>query len=114
MRSHVKITDNRLQITRMFDAAPQETIVTLAGLARFIIADITDPKSVPQELVKTVESLPSVPVQPLLHAGYEPWEMYDHVERYPWVLPLVKYENQRSLLRAQLFRRVLKSDRAER
>jgi hypothetical protein len=29
----------------------QETIVTLAGLSRFIIADISDPKSIPQELV---------------------------------------------------------------
>jgi hypothetical protein len=75
----------------------QETIVTLAGMARFIIADITEPKSVPQELVKIVQTLPSVPVQPLLQAGCKPWGMYDHIERYPWVLPLVKYKNQGSL-----------------
>jgi uncharacterized protein YjbI with pentapeptide repeats len=77
----------------------QETIVTLAGLARFIIADISDPKSIPQELASVVPTLPSVPVQPLLQAGYEPWGMYDHIKRFPWVLPLVKYENQQSLLR---------------
>jgi hypothetical protein len=68
-------------------------------LARFIIADISDPKSIPQELASVVPTLPSVPVQPLLQAGYEPWGMYDHIKRFPWVLPLVKYENQQSLLR---------------
>jgi hypothetical protein len=76
-----------------------ETIVTLAGLVRFIIADISDPKSIPQELTSIVPTLPSVPVQPLLQTGYEPWGMYDHIERYPWVLQLVLYENQGVLLK---------------
>jgi hypothetical protein len=76
----------------------QETIATLAGMARFIIADITDPKSIPQELASIVPNLPSVPVQPVLQTGFEPWGMYDHIERYHWVLPLVLYENQQALL----------------
>jgi len=75
-----------------------ETIVTLAVLSRFIIADISDPKSIPQELVSIVPTLPSVPVQPLLQNGYEPWAMYDHIKRYPWVLPLFEYESQKTLL----------------
>jgi hypothetical protein len=77
-----------------------ETIVTLAGMVRFIIADITDPKSIPQELASIVPNLPSVPVQPLLQNGFEPWGMYDHIQRYPWVLPLVPYENREALLTA--------------
>ena len=76
----------------------QETITTLAGMARFIIADITDPKSIPQELASIVPNLPSVPVQPLLQTGNEPWGMYDHIKRYHWVLPVVLYENQEALL----------------
>jgi len=76
----------------------QETIATLAGMARFIIADITDPMSIPQELASIVPNLPSVPVQPVLQTGCEPWGMYDHIKRYHWVLPLVLYDNQEVLL----------------
>ncbi len=76
----------------------QETITTLAGLARFVIADLTRPKSIPQELVGIVESFPSVPVQPILTHGSKPWGMYDHIKRYPWVLKIHKYKNQKDLL----------------
>ncbi len=77
-----------------------ETVTTLARLARFVLADITDPKSIPQELVSIVESLPSLPVQPLLLLGNEPWGMYDHIKRYPWVLPLHQYKDTEGLLAA--------------
>jgi uncharacterized protein YjbI with pentapeptide repeats len=77
-----------------------ETITTLARLARFIIADITNPKSIPQELVSIVESLPSLPIQPLLKGGSKPWGMYDHIKRYPWVLPIYRYTDEASLLEA--------------
>jgi uncharacterized protein YjbI with pentapeptide repeats len=76
----------------------QETITTLAGMSRFIIADITDPKSIPAELASIVPNLPSVPVQPLLQTGFEPWGMYDHIKRYPWVLDLVNYDSQAMLV----------------
>jgi uncharacterized protein YjbI with pentapeptide repeats len=76
----------------------QETINTLAGLVRFIIADITDPKSIPQELVSVVEKLPSVPVQPLLKLGSEQWGMYDHIKRYHSVLPIYYYDTLNDLI----------------
>jgi hypothetical protein len=75
-----------------------ETIGTLARMARFVIADITNPRSIPQELVSIVEQLPSLPVQPLLKHGSKPWGMYDHIKRYPWVLEVHKYRNLKSLL----------------
>ncbi len=43
-----------------------ETINFLAGMARFVIADVTNARSLPQDLKGVVESLPSVPVQPII------------------------------------------------
>src|SRR5258708_3257439 len=77
-----------------------ETIVTLAHLSRFIIADITDAKSIPQELQAIVPNLPSVAVQPLIHCADFEYAMFEHFKRYPWVLPVYQYETQDELIAA--------------
>ena len=77
----------------------EETITLLARMARFIVADISNPRSVPHELGAIVRDLPSVPVQPILRHGCKPWGMYDHIKAYPWVLPLCRYRGAGDLLR---------------
>lgn len=75
-----------------------EMVTTLARMSRFIVADITDPRSIPQELAGIVPDLPSVPVAPLIQADQSPFAMFEHFERYAWVLPLVRYRDQADLL----------------
>jgi hypothetical protein len=50
------------------------------------VADITEPKSVPQELQLIVSHLPSVPVQPLPLASEHEYGMFGPLKSYPWVL----------------------------
>jgi len=62
-----------------------ESLTTWARMCSFIIADLTDPSSVPHELVSTVPFLPSVPVFPIIKSGNDPYSMFDYLLRYPWV-----------------------------
>lgn len=70
-----------------------ETISTLAHLSRFVIADVTEPKSVPQELTVILRQLPSVPVQPILLAGRDEWSMFDDLKRTGRVLETFRYRD---------------------
>jgi uncharacterized protein YjbI with pentapeptide repeats len=76
-----------------------ETVSLLARMARFIIADLTDPSSIPKELEAIVPSL-AVPVQPLLEGLARPYAMFKDYWKYDWVLPPYRYEGLQLLLAA--------------
>jgi hypothetical protein len=74
-----------------------ETVTLLARMARFIIADLTDPSSIPQELQAIIPSV-RVPVQPVLLEGSPLYSMFKDFEDYPWVLPVHQYREPEQLL----------------
>jgi uncharacterized protein YjbI with pentapeptide repeats len=74
------------------------TVSTLAHLARFIIADLTDPSSIPYELATVVPTTP-VPVQPILLSGSSEFAMFrDLRRRHHWVLSTHRYDGQAQLI----------------
>jgi uncharacterized protein YjbI with pentapeptide repeats len=88
----------------LFDFEPQsdkpilETVKTLANLARFVIADLTDPHMVRAELTAIIPNVPTVPVQPLIEANadlpteYESWALFNSFR------PVYRYADLSDLL----------------
>ena len=76
-----------------------ETVTLLARMARFIIADLTDPSSIPQELQAIIPSV-HVPVQLLLLEGSSLYSMFEDFDPqdFHWVLPVYKYKEPKQLL----------------
>jgi Pentapeptide repeats (8 copies) len=83
-----------------------ETITLLARMSRFVIADISDAKSVLQELRAIVPDLPSVPVQPVITATQEEPGMFDFFHNFRSFLKVHHYSNQQHLI-ADLGERVI-------
>ena len=74
-----------------------ETVRILAGLSKFVIADLTGPKSIPLEL-QAIVPIFKIPVVPIIHASEESFSMASDLRMYPWVLDEVTYEDQERLL----------------
>jgi hypothetical protein len=83
----------------LFDFTPPtgqtllETVSTLAHMAWFVIADLTDAKSILQELTAIVPYSPTLVVQPIILASQEEPGMWDFFRRFPWVLKPYRYHN---------------------
>jgi hypothetical protein len=68
-------------------------------MARFVIADITDARSVLQELQAIVPDLPSVAVRLLIKKSAPELGMLGFFRRYPWVVKgNYEYENEKEVI----------------
>jgi hypothetical protein len=75
-----------------------ETIMTLAGMSLFVIADITNPRSTPLELQATVPDY-MIPVVPIIAQGEPPFAMFIDLQRkFDWVLDVLEYDSIDHLL----------------
>jgi uncharacterized protein YjbI with pentapeptide repeats len=76
-----------------------ETIMTLAGMCLFIIADITNPKSSPLELQATVPNY-MIPFVPIIQEGEQPFAMFKDLKgKFNWVLDPLAYASASQLVR---------------
>jgi hypothetical protein len=76
------------------------TVSTLAHMARFVIADITDAKSVLQELQAIVPFNHSLPIQPVILNSQKEPGMFDSFKPYHWFLGTFGYDNHHTLIAA--------------
>jgi uncharacterized protein YjbI with pentapeptide repeats len=75
-----------------------ETIMTLAGMSCFVIADITNPKSAPLELQATVPDY-MIPFVPILQDGEPAFSMFLNLQtKYDWVLSGLGYDSAENLI----------------
>jgi hypothetical protein len=81
IRDELKTRYQLVPIMFEFDPLSTEptikTLSTLAHLSRFVIADLTEAKSVLQELTTILQELRTLPVQPILHESAEMPPMAD-------------------------------------
>ncbi len=76
-----------------------ETIMTLAGICRFIIVDITNPNSSPLELQATLPNY-MIPFVPIIQEGEEPFSMFkDLANKHEWILDTLKYDSIDNLVK---------------
>ena len=69
-----------------------ETVCTLAHMSRFVIADLSSPRSIPHELATNVPRLPSVTFYPLIVNTETEYAMFNNLLVYNWVKPVTRYE----------------------
>jgi uncharacterized protein YjbI with pentapeptide repeats len=75
-----------------------EVVLALAGLAKFIIADLTQPKSSPLESHATITNY-MIPFIPIVQAGEWPFSMLVDLQQRDWVERTLRYEDKDDLVR---------------
>lgn len=74
-----------------------ETIGLIGRMSKFVVADLTDAKSIPQELSELIPNNPSLTIYPIIFKEDKEYSMFEHWKRYPWVKEIYEYENESEL-----------------
>lgn len=89
----------------LFDFPPEanrstiETVTTLARMARFVVADLTDARSVLQELQAIVPDLPSLAVRLMIKQSQHEYGMLDSIRLYRSVVAnTYAYEDEKEVV----------------
>jgi hypothetical protein len=88
-----------------------ETIILLAGMSAFVIAEITHPQSTPLEL-QAIASNYGVPIFPVIQDRARPFGMFSGLRKFRWVFPPLTYKSTDDLI-AQLPDKVITPAREE-
>jgi hypothetical protein len=77
-----------------------ETVRLLAGMSRFVIADITKPKSTPLELQAAIPER-MIPFATIIEDGEAPFAMFQDlwIKHKGWVFPPIAYSSVEELIR---------------
>jgi hypothetical protein len=75
------------------DRTMVESVLRFAGVSRFVIADLSDPKWVLAELQQVVPAFRSLPVVPIIEATQREEEVIAHFEGYASVHRAVRYKD---------------------
>jgi hypothetical protein len=76
-----------------------ESILILAGLSRFVIADLSEARSLPAELEKILSQFRTLPVVPIIEHGQHAYALFEDLQLSPSVVgPIVEYQGQAHLL----------------
>jgi hypothetical protein len=77
-----------------------ESIRWFAGASRFVIADLTEPKSAPAELQAIVPDCSSVPLAAIASGSTREYPLFKRIKRYKSVVEtIVRYDGETDLLR---------------
>lgn len=74
-----------------------ETIFTLAHMSKFIIADISDPRSIGHELSAIIPRLQSVNFYPLIVEGETEYSKLEEFSSLHWMKPVQRYDGDNIL-----------------
>lgn len=68
-----------------------ETVLTLASMSKYVIADLSSPRSLPHELASIARQLPSIRFYPIIISDEKPYGMFEDYKSYPWIRPIKEY-----------------------